>query len=71
MGNPTCGKGHEEGGLTKRKDGIRPQESPLDFLEHLPPEPKSVCFIILCLSSTPLTLTGVCPPTTFFWKKLI
>ena len=71
MGNPAHGKGHEEGGLTKRKDGIRPQESPLDFLEHLPPEPKSVCFIILCLSPTPLTLTGGGPPITFCWKKLI
>ena len=71
MGNLVRGKGHEEGGLTKRKGGIRPQGSPLDFLEHLCPEPKSVCFTILFLSPTPLTLTGGCPPTTFFWKKLI
>ena len=40
MGNPTRGKGHEEGGLTKCKGGIRPQGSPLDFLKHLSPEPK-------------------------------
>ena len=71
MGNPACGKGHEEGGLIKRKGGIRPQGSPLDFLEHLPPEPKSVCFTILCFPPTLLTLTGGCPPATFFWKKLI
>ena len=38
--NPARGKGHEEGGLTKCKGGIRPQGSPLDFLKHLSPEPK-------------------------------
>ena len=36
MGNPAHGKGHEEGGLTKRKGGIRSQGFPLDFLAHLP-----------------------------------
>ena len=41
MGNPTHGKGHEEGGLTKRKGRIRPQGSPLDFLEHPSPKPES------------------------------
>ena len=35
------------------------------------PKPESVCLTILCLSPIPLTLTGGCPPTTFFWKKLI
>ena len=69
MGNLVRGKGHEEGGLTKRKGGIRPQGSPLDFLEHLPPEPKSVCFTILCLSPTPLTLTGGYPPPPFSGKS--
>ena len=69
MGNPAHGKCHEEGGLIKRKGGIRPQGSPLDFLEHLPPEPKSVCFTILCLSPTPLTLTGGYPPPPFSGKS--
>ena len=41
MGNPTHGKYHEEGGLTRHKGGIRPQVSPLDFLEHLPPKSES------------------------------
>ena len=64
------GKGHEEGGLTKCKGGIRPQGPPLDFLEPLPPEPKSVCFTKLCLSPTPLTLTGGYPLPPFSGKKL-
>ena len=71
MGNPAHGKGHEEGGLTKCKGGIRPQGYPLDFLEHLPPKPESACFTVLCFPPTLLTLTGGCPPTTFSWKKLI
>ena len=71
MRNPSHGKGHEEGGLTKRKGAIRPQGSPLDFLEHLPPKPESACFTVLYFPPTLLTLTGGCPPTTFFWKKLI
>ena len=71
MGNPARGKRHEEGGLTKHKGEIRPQGSPLlDFLEHLPPKPESACFTVLCFPPTLLTLTGGCPPTTFFWKKL-
>ena len=28
MGNPARGKGHEGGGLTKHKGGIKPQETP-------------------------------------------
>ena len=71
MGNLARGKGQEEGGLTKRKGGIRPQGSPMDFLEYLPPKPESACFTVLCFPPTLLTLTGGCPPTTFFWKKLI
>ena len=37
MGNPARGKGHEKGGLTIRKGGIKPQGVPLEILEHLPP----------------------------------
>ena len=62
MGNPTRGKGHEEGGLTKCKGGIRPQGYPLDFLEHLPPKPESACFTVLCFPPILLTLTGALPP---------
>ena len=69
MGNPTHGKDHEEGGLTKCKGGIRPQGPAPDFLEPLPPEPKSVCFTILCLSPTSLTLTGAYPPPPFSGKS--
>ena len=70
MGNPAHGKGHEEGGLTKRIGGIRPQGSPLDFLEHLPPEPKSVCFTILCFPPTLLTLQGGLSPQHIFLEKV-
>ena len=42
----------------------------LDFLEHLPPKPEPACFTVLCFPPTLLTLTGGCPPTNFFWKKL-
>ena len=62
MRNPAHGKGHEEGGLTKRKGGIRPQGYPLDFLKHLPPKPESACFTVLCFPPTLLTLTGAVPP---------
>ena len=44
---------------------------PLEILEHLPPKPESACFTVLCFPPALLTLTGGCPPTTFFWKKLI
>ena len=43
----------------------------LNFLKHLPPKPESASHTALCFSLTLLTLTGGCPPTTFFWKKLI
>ena len=70
MGNPTRGKSHEEGGLTKRKGGASgPPPPPTDFLEYLPPEPKSICFTILSLSPTPLTLTGGYPPPPFSGKS--
>ena len=36
MGNPACGKGHEERGLTKRKGRIRPQGSPWIFSSIYP-----------------------------------
>ena len=36
MGNPACDKGHEEGGLTKCKGGIRPQGSPWTFSSIYP-----------------------------------
>ena len=44
---------------------------PLEILEHLLPKPESACFTVLCFPPTLLTLTGCCPPTIFFWKKLI
>ena len=68
--NPARGKGHEEGGLTKRKGGIRPQGSPLYFLEHLPPKPESACFTVLCFPPTLLTLTGGLSPHHLFLEKV-
>ena len=44
---------------------------PLEILEHLPPKPESACFTVLCFPPTLPTLTGGCPPTTLFRKKLI
>ena len=35
-----------------------------------PPRPESAYFTVLCFPPTLLSLTGGCPPTTFFWKKL-
>ena len=70
--NPAHGKGREEGSLKKRKGVIMLQGFPLEFPEHPPPKkPESACFTVLCFPPTLLTLTGGCPPTTFFSKKLI
>ena len=53
---------------TQRRD--RASGDPL-FPSIYPPKPESVFFTVLCFPPTLLTLTGGCPPTTFFWKKLI
>ena len=58
MGNLARGKGHEEGGLIIYKGGTRPQGSPLDILEHLPPKPESACLTALCFPSILLILQG-------------
>ena len=71
MRNPACGKGHKEGSRIKRKGVIRLQGFPLEFPEHPPQKLESACFTVLCFPPAFLTLTGGCPPTTFFWKKLI
>ena len=66
MRNPTRGKGHEEGSLTKRKGVIRLQGFPLEFPEHPPPKkPESACFTVLCFPPTLLTLQGAVPPPPF------
>ena len=44
--------------------------SPWNFLSIHPQKPESACFTVLCFPPTLLSLTGWCPPTTFFWKKL-
>ena len=49
--NPTRGKGHEEGSLTKRKGVIRLQGFPLEFPEHLPPKNR-VCLLYCVMLST-------------------
>ena len=69
MGNPAHGKGHEKGGSAYAKAESSLRRRPIT--EHLPPKPESACFTVLCFPPTLLTLTGGCPPTTFFWKKLI
>ena len=63
-------QGHAEGSLTKRKDVMGFRGSPWNFLSIHPPRPESACFTVLCFPPTLLSLTGDCPPTTFFWKKL-
>ena len=49
--NPACGKGHEEGSLTKHKGVIRLQGFPLEFPEHLPPKNR-VCLLYCVMLST-------------------
>ena len=49
--NPTRGKGHEEGSLTKRKGVIRLQGLPLEFPEH-PPRKTRVCLLYCVMLST-------------------
>ena len=51
MRNPTRGKGHEEGSLTKRKGVIRLQGLPLEFPEH-PPRKTRVCLLYCVILST-------------------
>ena len=54
----------------KTQGRVRLQGFPLEIPEHPLPRPESACFTMLCLPPTLLSLTGDCPPTTFFWKKL-
>ena len=49
--NPTRGKGHEEGSLTKRKSVSRLQGFPLEFPEHPPPKTR-VCLLYCVMLST-------------------
>ena len=42
MGNPACGKGHEERGLTKRKGEIRPRGNPLWAFSSIYPQNQSL-----------------------------
>ena len=63
-------QGLAEGSLTKRKDVIGFRDSPWKFLSIHPQRPESACFTVLCFPPTLPSLTGDCPPTTFFWKKL-
>ena len=69
MRNSAHGKGHEKGGSAYAKAESSLRRPPVT--EHLPPKPESARFTVLCFPPTLLTLTGGCPPTTFFWKKLI
>ena len=51
MRNPACGKGHEEGSLTKSKGMIRLQGFPPEFPEH-PPTKTRVCLLYCVMLST-------------------
>ena len=70
--NPTRGKGHEEGSLTKRKGVIRLQGLPLEFPEH-PPTKTRVCLIYCVMLSTYSSVInrGLSPHRLFLGKKLI
>ena len=59
MRNSTHGKGHEEGGFSKCKGGIEPQETPCSRAST----PKTRVYLLYCfmLSPTPLTLWGLFP----------
>ena len=68
------GRSHPWQGHAERLDGQAEsglRGSPWIFLNIYPQKPESACFTVLCFPPTRLTLTGGCPPTTFFWKKLI
>ena len=68
--NPTSDKVMQKEAWTKRKDVIGFRDSPWKFLSIHLPRPESDCFSALCSPPTLLSLTGHCPPTTFFWKKI-
>ena len=68
------GRSHSWQGHAERPDGQGEsglRGSPWIFLNIYPRKPESACFTVLCFPPILLTLTGGCPPTTFFWKKLI
>jgi len=58
MGVPTHDKGHAERHISKGESGLK---GPPGSAWASTPKPESVCFTILRLSPTPLTLTGVIP----------
>ena len=70
MRNPTRGKRHEEGGSAYAKVGSSLRGPPGNSRASTPKTRVCLPYCIM-LSPTPLTLTGGCPPITFFWKKLI
>ena len=61
------GKGPDK---TQRWDQAS-KKSSWAFLSIYPQNQSLPCFTVLCFPPTLLTLTGGCPPTIFFWKKLI
>ena len=64
MRNPARGKGHEEGGLAKRKGGSQASGVLLVILEHPPLETRVCLPYCLVLSLTLLTLWGLSPITS-------
>ena len=67
--NPTHGKGHEEGSLTKHKGVIRLQEFPLEFPEHPPPKTRVCLLYGVMLSTYSSVINGAVPPPPFSGKN--
>ena len=67
--NSARGKGHEEGGSAYAKVGWSLRRPPVP--EHLPPKTRVCLLYCVMLSTYSSDINRGCPPTTFFWKKLI
>ena len=64
--NSTRGKGHEEGGFSIRKSGIKPQETP--FLSTYPQNQSLPTLLFYALTYTS-DFTGGSPPSQFLSEK--
>ena len=67
MGNPACGKGHEGGGLTKHKGGIRPQgpPTPAGFSQASTPKTKNCLLYYIMPFTNSSDINRGLSPTTF------
>ena len=69
MGNPACGKGHEERGLTKCKGRIKPQVSPWIF-SSIYPKTRVCLFYCVMLSTYSSNINRRLSPHHLFLEKV-